>query len=138
MPDDVHPRSPYQRYANDRVLPCVWNEFLFDNDVTPPAGHIARTDAAGKRWELVAGGFRNPYDLAFNGDGELFTFDADMEWDIGAPWYRPTGVMHVVPGGEYGWRQGTSVWPDFYADSLPRVVDIGLGSPTGVAFGTKK
>lgn len=136
VPDDVDPRSSYQRYGLDRLTPCVWNEFLFDSDVTPPAGHIARTDAEGKRWELVAGGFRNPYDLAFNDDGDLFTYDADMEWDVGAPWYRPTAVMHVVPGGEYGWRQGTNVWPDFYADSLPRVVDIGLGSPTGVAFGT--
>ncbi len=22
--------------------------------------------------------------------GDLFTFDADMEWDMGMPWYRPT------------------------------------------------
>jgi putative heme-binding domain-containing protein len=41
-----------------------------------------------------------------------------------------------VPGGEYGWRPGTSVWPDQFADMLPGVVDIGLGSPTGAKFGT--
>jgi putative heme-binding domain-containing protein len=137
IPADVSPQSPYRGSQLDRLLPCAWNEFLFDNDVTPPAGHIARTDADGKTWEIVAGGFRNPYDLAFNGDGQLFTYDADMEWDIGAPWYRSTCVMHVVPGGEYGWRQGTSVWPDHFADSLPRVADVGLGSPTGVVFGDK-
>ncbi|MBC8115220.1 MAG: c-type cytochrome, partial [Candidatus Saccharimonas sp.] len=112
-------------------------EFLFDSDVVPPCGHVGRMDADGKTWELFAGGFRNPYGLDFNPDGELFTYDADMEWDAGAPWYRPTCVMHVVSGGEYGWRQGTSVWPDHFADSLPRVVDIGLGSPTGAKFGTK-
>ena len=133
---DCDASSPYRNYANDRLLPCVWNEFLFDSDVVPPCGHIVRTDAEGKTWELFAGGFRNPYGIAFNREGELFTYDADMEWDVGAPWYRPTCVMHVVSGGEYGWRQETNCWPEHYADSLPRVVDIGLGSPTGVKFGT--
>lgn len=136
VPADIASSSPYRDYGLDRLLPCDWNEFLFDSDVVPPAGFVLRTDKDGTKWELVAGGFRNPMDLAFSEQGELFTYDADMEWDVGAPWYRPTTVMHVVPGGEYGWRQGTSVWPDFFPDALPRVVDIGLGSPTGVAFGT--
>lgn len=130
-------KSPYRNFGVDRLLPCAWNEFLFDSDVTPPAGFVCRCDADGKNWQLVAGGFRNPYDLAFNRDGELFTYDADMEWDVGAPWYRPTTVIHVVPGGEYGWRQGTNLWPDHFPDMLPRVVDVGLGSPTGVAFGER-
>jgi putative heme-binding domain-containing protein len=137
VPVDRDESSPYRNYANDRLLPCAWNEFLFDADVVPPNGHVVRTDADGKKWELFAGGFRNPYGLAFNGDGELFTYDADMEWDAGAPWYRPTCVMHVVSGGEYGWRQETNCWPEQFADSLPRVVDIGLGSPTGVKFGER-
>lgn len=137
VPEDISPKSPYRNYGLDRLLPCHWNEFLFDADVVPPAGFVLRTDAEGKEWELFAGGFRNEYGLAFNPDGELFTYDADMEWDEGAPWYRPTCVMHVVSGGEYGWRQGTSVWPEFFTDSLPRVVDVGLGSPTAVAFGTQ-
>ncbi|HLJ09793.1 MAG TPA: c-type cytochrome [Planctomycetaceae bacterium] len=134
---DCDAASPYRGYANDRLLPCAWNEFLFDADVVPPCGHVVRTDADGKQWELFAGGFRNPYGIAFNRDGELFTYDADMEWDAGAPWYRPTCVMHVVSGGEYGWRQETNCWPDYFPDSLPRAVDIGLGSPTGVKFGDK-
>lgn len=137
VPDDVSEKSPYRNYGLDRLLPCVWNEFLFDAGVVPPAGFVIRTDAEGKEWELFAGGFRNEYGLAFNPEGELFTYDADMEWDEGAPWYRPTCVMHVVSGGEYGWRQGTNVWPEFFADSLPRVVDVGLGSPTAIQFGTK-
>jgi hypothetical protein len=58
-----------------------------------------------------------------------------MEWDLGAPWYRATCVHHIVSGAEYGWRQGTNVWPAYFEDSLPRVVDVGLGSPTGVKFG---
>ncbi len=66
----------------------------------------------------------------------MFTYDADMEWDIGQPWYRPTRINHVVSGGEYGWRWGTGKWPDYYADSLPTTLDTGLGSPTGMIFGT--
>jgi putative heme-binding domain-containing protein len=41
-----------------------------------------------------------------------------------------------VSGGEYGWRSGSGKWPDYYADSLPGTIDIGPGSPTGVASGT--
>ncbi len=86
---------------------------------------------------MFANGFRNEYDIAFNAEGELFTYDADMEWDIGSPWYRPTRVNHVTSGSEFGWRSGTGKWPDYYPDSLGSVVDIGPGSPTGITFGTE-
>ncbi|MFN0054169.1 MAG: alpha/beta hydrolase fold domain-containing protein [Planctomycetales bacterium] len=137
VPDDASTNSPYplRQVGNDRLLPNAWNELLFDGDVVPPCGQIVRTDPEGKSWEVFAGGFRNPYGLAFNAAGELFTYDADMEWDVGAGWYRPTCVMHVVSGGDYGWRQESNLWPDHFADSLPRVADVGLGSPTGVRFG---
>jgi putative heme-binding domain-containing protein len=102
--------------------------------VPAPGGTILRTDMAGSFVEIVAGGFRNPYDFAFNGDGELFTYDADMEWDIGAPWYRPTRINHVPPGAELGWRSGWTKWPEYYLDSLPATLNMGAGSPTGVAF----
>src|SRR6185436_18983771 len=38
-------------------------------------------------------------------------------------------------GSEYGWRNGAGKWPEFYSDSLPAVLNIGPGSPTGVTFG---
>ncbi len=129
-------QSPFRNYGEDQLLPCVWNRVLMNAGTKAPAGHVIRTDADGRRWELVAGGFRNPYGIAFNPDGEMFTYDADMEWDLGAPWYRPTRVNHIVSGGDYGWRQGTSKWPAYFADSLPSNGDIGLGSPTGVKFGS--
>jgi glucose/arabinose dehydrogenase len=80
-------------------------------------------------------GYRNAYDFAFNADGELFVYDADMEWDFGTPWYRPTRVNHATSGSELGWRSGTGKWPAAYPDSLPPLVDIGPGSPVGAAFG---
>lgn len=114
------------------VLPC-WDRI--DHD--PPGGWIARVDPDGENWELIAAGTRNAYDLAFDRNGELFVFDADMEWDIGAPWYRPTRVLHVVSGGEYGWRRGSAKWQNWFPDNLPAVVDIGTASPTGVVFGSE-
>ncbi len=80
-------------------------------------------------------GYRNQYDAAFNRDGELFTYDSDMEWDFNTPWYRPTRLCHAVDGSEFGWRSGTGVYPVYYPDNLPPVVNIGPGSPTGMTFG---
>ena len=100
-----------------------------------PGGAVLRFKPDGTQWEMVASGFRNPFDLAFNAHGDLFAYDADMEWDLGMPWYRPTRINHVVPGAEFGWRNGTGKWPNYYEDSLPAVVDIGPGSPTGALSG---
>ncbi len=51
------------------------------------------------------------------------------------PWYRPTRVLHVASGGDFGYRNGSGKWPPYYIDSLPPVVNVGPGSPTGVTFG---
>ena len=136
--EGVDPKSPYRNYAEDDLLPRVMDPVAtFFDKIKSPYGYVLRTDEGGTKWEIIAGGFRNPYDIDFNAAGELFTYDSDMEWDVGSPWYRPTRVLHVVPGGEYGFREGTAKWPATYADSLPAAVDIGLGCPTGVKFGTK-
>lgn len=108
------------------VLPC----FMF---YPPRGGWVAELSPNGEL-EVIASGLRNAYGVAVDRDGELFSFDADMEWDIGMPWYRPTRVLHLVSGGDYGWRYGSAKWADWYADSLPAVVDIGAASPTGVTF----
>ncbi len=101
-----------------------------------PGGWVARMNPDGSNIELVSVGYRNEFDIAFNTEGELFTYDADMEWDVNLPWYRPTRINHVTSGSEYGWRNGTGKWPADYVDSLGSVVDIGPGSPTGIVFGT--
>jgi len=104
-------------------------------DVNPPAGWTARFKPDGTNWELVAMGQRNTYDAAFHDNGELFSYDADMEWDFGMPWYRPTRIIHVVPGTEQGWRNGSGKWPEYYEDSVAPVLEIGPGSPTGMVAG---
>jgi putative heme-binding domain-containing protein len=121
-------------WDEDRLLPRIYG-VGFMRGVAPPAGAIYQVSPDGKQWERVSCGYRNPFDIALNADGELFTYDADMEWDIGAPWYRPTRVCHVVSGSDWGWRNGSAKWPVYFADTVPPVVDIGLGSPTGITFG---
>lgn len=130
--------SPLRHFAQDKLLPCVWNQYLFNAGVAAPGGYVIRTDLEAKTWEVVAGGFRNAYGVAFNTDGEMFTYDSDMEWDAGAPWYRPTRINHIVSGGDYGWRQGTDKWREWYPDSLPTTFDVGLGSPTTVKFAPRE
>jgi putative heme-binding domain-containing protein len=122
-------------WDEDVIVPRMWDGNGHATGVLAPGGFIASTDRDGKQWELWSAGYRNPYDFAFNADGELFAYDADMEWDFGTPWYRPTRVNHATSGGEFGWRSGTAKWPASFADSLPEVVDIGPGSPVGVCFG---
>ena len=99
-----------------------------------PGGTIWRFTPDGKKWWLETAGFRNEYDFAFDEAGNVFSFDSDMEWDVGMPWYRPVRVTHCVPGAEFGWRSGAAKWPAYYFDSLPGTVAIGRGSPTGVVF----
>jgi putative heme-binding domain-containing protein len=136
VPQDLSPRSPHRHYAEDLLLPRQWDATGHAVGLLAPGGVVLRTDPDGKDWELFCGGLRNAYDLAFSPEGELFTFDSDMERDLGSPWYRPTRILHLVSGAEYGWRSGTGKWPASHADSLPAAVDVGRSSPTGLAFGT--
>jgi putative heme-binding domain-containing protein len=134
-PEGFDAASPHRNWAEDQLLPRNPDGGGHDPHIMAPGGWVARTDKDGKHWELICAGLRNAYDIDFNTDGELFTYDSDMEWDTGAPWYRPTRVNHIVSGGEYGWRNGTGKWPEYSPDSLGAVVNIGLGSPTGIEFG---
>jgi putative heme-binding domain-containing protein len=123
-------------WGEDQLLPPMLDGNGFMPDARAPDGCVYRVDPEGKRWELVCGGLRNAYDAAFNRQGDLFTCDSDMEWDLNTPWYRPSRVCLVASGGELGFRTGTGVWPPDFPDSLPAAVNIGLGSPTGATFGT--
>lgn len=122
-------------WGEDHLLPRMPDGRGHNRDRLAPAGIIYQVDPDGKNFEIYSNGYRNIFDADFNADGELFTYDADMEYDFNTPWYRPTRVLHTVSGSDYGWRNGTGKWPEWYADTLPASVNIGPGSPTGVTFG---
>ena len=132
LPEDYsHSRVP-ELWAEDQLFPSLQ---YFMKGAEAPLGHIAQIDPEGKTWEVLSTGFRNQYDAAVNREGELFTYDADMEWDMNTPWYRPTRVNHVIDGADFGWRTGSGKFMDYCSDTFGAVVDVGPGSPTGVSFG---
>ena len=134
IPQGVPSRLP-PVWQKDTLLQALPDAMGHATSIKAPAGWICRISPDGKEWTMIASGFRNPVDIALNREGELFTYDSDLEFDIGSPWYRPTRVNHVISGAEFGWRSGTAKWPDYYADSFGLVIDIGPGSPTALSFG---
>ena len=132
---DVPPMDSYRLPSNwkeDNLFPLIKDPRGHANDRYAPGGWIAQTDPEGKNWELVSAGYRNAFDMAFNEVGDLFVYDADMEWDFGLPWYRPTRICHATSASEFGWRTGNSKWSPTFADNLPPVINIGQGSPTNL------
>lgn len=102
----------------------------------PEAGAVLRISQDGRSREILAHGFRNPYDFDFNSAGDLFTYDSDVERDFLLPWYTPTRIYHVAPGGHHGWRLEGFMrsWcrKDYFLDTVDILAPIGRGSPTGV------
>ncbi len=129
-PADLLRSRPVRTRGTDHLMPPG-----FDTTRHSVEGWACRFDPDGGNRELIASGLRNSFDLAYDRHGELFTFDSDMEWDLGTPWYRPARVCQIVSGGEFGWRKGTGIWPDYYPDSVQPVVNVGPASPTGLTFG---
>lgn len=135
LPADIATSRVPKVWQEDHLLGRMPDARGHNANRMAPGGYVVSMDPDGKDIELIATGFRNEYDIALNREGELFSYDADMEWDVGTPWYRPTRINHVISGAEFGWRNGTGKWPAYYPDSFGSAVDIGPGSPTGICFG---
>jgi putative heme-binding domain-containing protein len=130
------PTSPVQKlWGDDHLLPRMPDGRGHNRHVMAPGGNVYRVSPDGKEFIQFANGFRNIFDGGVNRDGELFVYDADMEYDFNTSWYRPTRINHVVSGAEFGWRNGAGKYPEFYYDNLPATLNIGPGSPTGCTFG---
>jgi len=127
-------RPIFRNYSEGQLLPRYMDAIGHAVDRMMPGGAIYRFDPEGAKYNILLGGFRNPYNHAYNGHGEIFTFDSDMEWDINLPWYRPVRSVHAVPGGDYGWRTGSGKLPNYYIETLPPIEEVGRGSPVGVQF----
>jgi glucose/arabinose dehydrogenase len=76
----------------------------------PCTGAVLRVALEGGEPELVAWGFRNPFGLAFDGQGRLFVTDNSYD-DRGSRPVFGTGdlLWRVEEGGWYG-------WPDFHGN----------------------
>ena len=122
--------------------PKLWNRDSWEYPFSESpycGGWVARADLDGRNLEVICIGLRNGYDLAFDRNGDLFTFDSDLENDFGLPNYRPTAIRQILSGSDSGWggRAGEMLWswkPD-WEEIQPPILDIGPGSPTGICFG---
>ena len=121
-------------YEGDLVQPRFEDPGGHAEGIKAPGGTVVRLELATKKVQVVAGGLRNAYDLAFHPNGSLYVHDSDMEADIGSIWHRTTGLFRISEGGEYGWRSGWANRPEYYLDRLPSIATSGRGSPTGMAI----
>ncbi len=133
QPDPLeHTRLP-RPFADDQVLPRINKGGHFSD--SEPHAFTCQVSPDGKRFEMIVAGLRNHYDIAFNALGDLFTYDSDMEWDVGTPWYRPTRIYQLVSGGDYGFRESSGKLMAYCPDIVPPLVEVGPGSPTGMVSG---
>ncbi len=96
-------------------------------------GSVFRFDPTGEKWECISAGGRNSPSLGVNYLGEFFSFDSDMEWHTGLPWYRPVRLNHWAIGGDQGWQE-VGAYPPYYLDCLPPILEVGRGSPNWGVF----
>ena len=55
---------------------------------------------------------RNALHFDWNADGEIFSFDSDMEPEFGVPWYRPVRVFWMPSGADLGLPRQQRQVPD--------------------------
>ena len=96
-------------------------------------GQIYRCRPDGSQLEMVAFGFWNPFHLATDAFGRLFAVDNDPDS------LPPCRLMHIVPGGNYGYRYRNgrkgvhpfTAWNGELPGTLPMVAGTGE-APSGV------
>jgi putative heme-binding domain-containing protein len=128
------PMSPQRRWSEATLE--VGRTLGHGSDYRTPGSIVIRRDMSDPDadWQLFASGMRNHYESSFNMMGELFAFDSDLEYDRDLPWYVGVSSIHLIPGGDVGWRSGSMKHPNYYLDNNPRTEDQGRGSPTGTHF----
>ena len=72
----------------------------------PESGAVFRCEPDGSGLEVVATGLRNPQELAFDDLGNCFTCDNNTDGG------DRTRLVHVIQGGDSGWRGPVQYLPD--------------------------
>jgi quinoprotein glucose dehydrogenase len=75
----------------------------------PDTGCVLRCDPDGSHFEVYAYGLRNPQGLTFDDYGNLFSGDNNADVGDDARW------VHVLEGGDSGWRTGYQYATDPWA-----------------------
>ncbi|MSR29398.1 MAG: c-type cytochrome [Phycisphaerales bacterium] len=133
--------SPVAHWDEDFLQEREWDARGHAVGMLAPGGFVLRVDPQSCEGDspchaqLWCAGMRNAYDLVQIPSGDWFTYDSDMEWDIGAPWYKSPRIVQLVSGGDSGWRSGSANSPWVYADHQTPVCETDESSPTGVEWG---
>jgi putative membrane-bound dehydrogenase-like protein len=105
------------------------------------SGGVFRCTPEGKHLEVVAFGMRNPWgNVAFDDEFHIFHTDNDNE---GSPGFTGCRLLHVVEGGDYGWRlrEGArccnpdferATWNGGRPGRLGWMAETGRGAPAGL------
>ncbi len=133
QPEPLEHTRGSRPFVDDQVLPRIGKGNRSPDD--QPHAFTCKVSPDGKHFEMIVSGLRNHFDIAFNALGDLFTFDSDMEWDAGTPWYRPTRIYQLVSGGDYGFRDSSGKLLEYCPDVVPPLINVGPGSPTGMVSG---
>jgi putative heme-binding domain-containing protein len=124
--------SPNWHNLKERQFLPQYNDPRFGNSARIGVHATVWRLQPNNKYALLFSGMRNPYDYAYNLAGEAFTWDSDMEWDVNSPWYREVRTIHMIPGGDGGYRNGTGKYQDDYFDVIPAVRSTRRGSPVGL------
>lgn len=109
---------------------------LGEEPETELSGTILRIAPDGSRVEVVARGFRNPFDLAFAPDGELFCTDNAPDVPVRAADDAPDELNHVIEDRDYG---HPNVWgepPEGSPTQGPVAALPAHAAATGITFFT--
>ncbi len=105
-------------------------------------GGVFRCKPDGSKLEMFAMGMRNPFgNVAFDDEFRIFHTDNDNE---GSPGFTGCRLLHVVEGGDYGWRlrEGArccqpdfdrATWNGGRPGRLGWIAETGRGAPAGLA-----
>ena len=135
-----HCPGPPSIAITPRTSCCPAGRTEMDSATTtrPRVGLSCAWTGIAKNVELFASGFRNTYDIAFNAQGELFRLRQRYGVEVGA--CRCTGRSASITSSTAAttelWRGHGQMSRSIFSISLPANLNIGVGSPTGVKFGT--